>query len=442
MSMPPPPLAAPALSPERRPRPLMTGALAVTAALAIAVPAVIVGTADRRPAIARKLNLPRAKVVPPSQVPSVEPVTYAPVTREDAVAFNATIPFSSAPNPPARPFKLAALPPALDRAVDCLAAAQLYEAGDDPEGERAVAQVVINRVRHPAFPKTICGVVFEGSERTTGCQFTFACDGALARHRFSEAAWTTARFIARAALSGAVYKPVGHATHYHTDWVVPYWSASLDKVTAVKTHLFFRWTGWWGTPPAFNRRIDANEPVITKLAAISPAHGAGAEMLAGDVLPPSVAVPAGPTRRPYPEVANYPDTFIVTLDKGFNADELPALAAFNCGNRDYCKFMVWTDPKATAGGIPLTPEEIASMSFSYFRDRATGYDKPLWNCAVFARREVSQCMRRQLIAGEPPAKPEAAPTPHPATVTPPAKRLSGTLQAPRPPAIKPPAGAP
>ena len=98
----------------------------------------------------------------------------------------------------------------------------VYEAGDDPAGQRAVAQVVLNRVRHPAFPKTVCGVVFEGQDRTTGCQFTFSCDGALTRWSPSPALWTAARQIATAALTGTVYRPVGYATHYHTDWVVPY----------------------------------------------------------------------------------------------------------------------------------------------------------------------------------------------------------------------------
>ncbi|MGJ3626051.1 cell wall hydrolase [Sphingomonas sp. MMS24-JH45] len=84
-------------------------------------------------------------------------------------------------------------------------------------------QVVLNRLRHPAFPKTVCGVVFQGAERSTGCQFTFTCDGALARQP-SPLAWDRARKVAAAALAGAVYRPVGYATHYHTDWVVPYWS--------------------------------------------------------------------------------------------------------------------------------------------------------------------------------------------------------------------------
>ena len=104
-----------------------------------------------------------------------------------------------------------------------------YEARDD--GQAAVAQVVLNRLRHPLFPKTVCGVVFQGSQKTTGCQFTFTCDGAMLRYTPAAAGWSRARDIARLALNGSVYAPVGHATHYHTDWVVPYWSASLEKIT-------------------------------------------------------------------------------------------------------------------------------------------------------------------------------------------------------------------
>lgn len=418
----------------------VTIVLALTAAVAVAGPAAIVAMADRPLALASKIKPVRPRIIPPTQMPAVEPMRYVAVSREDAVAFNATVPFSGAVNPPARPFTLAAPLPAQDRAVDCLAAAQLYEAGDDAVGQRAVAQVIINRVRHPAFPKTICGVVFEGSERSTGCQFTFTCDGALARYHYGEAAWLRARLRARAALSGAVYQPVGHATHYHTNWVVPYWSASLDKVAAVGTHLFFRWTGWWGTPPAFTRRIDPNEPVIIKLAADSPAHQAGAALAQAEGA--ALTGPDGatdPARRAFPEVPGYPNTFIVTLDKMFSANDLPALAAFNCGDRDYCKFMVWTDPAQAARGMPLSADEMAAMSFSYFRDRTIGYDKPLWNCGVFARPEIAQCMRRQMIAAAPAPKADGEPALRPPGNAPPHadKRVGGVMQAPRPAAVPP-----
>ena len=212
------------------------------------------------------------RVVPKTELPPVEPVELQAVAPEDAKAFNDTVPFSTAPNPAARPFTFSGRADARARAIDCLAVGVLYEAGDDTEGERAVAQVVLNRVRHPAFPKSVCGVVFQGSERSTGCQFSFACDGAMGRWRPNPAAWTRAREVAAAALSGSVYSKVGYSTHYHTDWVVPYWSASLDKVAAVKTHLFFRWTGWWGTPAAFLRSVSGFEPGIAALDGFSAAQ--------------------------------------------------------------------------------------------------------------------------------------------------------------------------
>jgi len=208
-------------------------------------------------------------------VPKVEPSTIYALGTDKARALNAAIPFSQRSNPAASPFRFAGGTADLARATDCLASAQIYEAGDDAVGEQAVAQVVLNRVRHPAFPKSVCGVVFQGQERRTGCQFTFTCDGALARTP-SPAAWMRAQSIAKAALAGAVFRPVGLATHYHTDWVVPYWSASLDKTAKVGTHLFFRWTGWWGTPPAFQAGAGGAEPMIGRIARLSLAHRDGA----------------------------------------------------------------------------------------------------------------------------------------------------------------------
>src|SRR5581483_7016511 len=104
------------------------------------------------------------------------------LTPAQALALNAAITFSGAPNPPAAPFRLAAGAEDRQRALTCLTQAVYYEAGFQPlAGEEAVAQVVLNRLRHPAFPKTVCGVVYDGSQRPTGCQFTFTCDGSLAK---------------------------------------------------------------------------------------------------------------------------------------------------------------------------------------------------------------------------------------------------------------------
>lgn len=183
------------------------------------------------------------------------------LTPDQARVWNLNNPVSGEPNPAAKPFVLKVRDVNGARALDCLTAAVYYEAGYESEdGKRAVAQVVLNRVRHPAYPKTICGVVFQGSGRPTGCQFTFTCDGSLSRAP-APVAWARARKVAEAALNGHVAKSVGHATHYHADYVAPYWSPSLVKVAVIGAHIFYRWTGGAGLPPAFGGQYAGNEPL-------------------------------------------------------------------------------------------------------------------------------------------------------------------------------------
>ncbi|HEX8448358.1 MAG TPA: cell wall hydrolase [Allosphingosinicella sp.] len=147
----------------------------------------------------------------------------------------------------------------VEASLRCLTAAVYYEARSESfEGQRAVAQVVLNRVRHPAFPKSVCGVVYQGSNRRTGCQFSFTCDGSL-RARRDQDSWARARRVAGAALAGSVYGPVGHATHYHASYVQPWWAASLTRAVTVGTHIFYRWRGDWGDPKSFRRPYLAAE---------------------------------------------------------------------------------------------------------------------------------------------------------------------------------------
>jgi hypothetical protein len=120
--------------------------------------------------------------------------------------------------------------------------------------------VVLNRVRHPSYPNSVCGVVYQGSERTTGCQFTFTCDGSLLRTP-SVSGWARARRVAAEALSGRVFEPVGHATHYHANYVLPYWASSLVKSAVIGTHIFYRWNGGWGQPAAFRQAYAGVEPL-------------------------------------------------------------------------------------------------------------------------------------------------------------------------------------
>ena len=161
------------------------------------------------------------------------------LTMEQARAANAAIPFAEGPLSAARPFVFRGTPAARLQAAECLATAALYEAGSDKEGQRAVIQVVLNRVGKPGFAKTICGVVYQGAGLRTGCQFSFTCDNSV-RRRPERRGWAAARTLARHALAGGVYPDVGDATHYHADWTMPYWIGSLDKIAQVRSHIFYR----------------------------------------------------------------------------------------------------------------------------------------------------------------------------------------------------------
>ncbi|MXO92760.1 cell wall hydrolase [Erythrobacter arachoides] len=157
------------------------------------------------------------------------------------------------------------------RAQECMTQAIYYEAASESDaGQRAVAQVVLNRVAHAAYPRSVCGVVYQGSERSTGCQFSFTCDGSLAR-RPSQTAWSRASRIAREALAGVVYAPVGTATHYHTLAVHPYWAPSLDTVTVIGAHIFYRWKGAAGQPSAFRAGYSGGEPAPGRSRNLTPA---------------------------------------------------------------------------------------------------------------------------------------------------------------------------
>jgi spore germination cell wall hydrolase CwlJ-like protein len=181
---------------------------------------------------------------------------------DQAFAANAAIPVFSGPNPAAGAYVFNARTP-LDRmrSADCLAQAIYYEARSESEGgQRAVAQVVLNRVRHPAWPDSVCGVVYQGPMRAGGgCQFTFTCDGSLAARPFG-AKWDEAQRIAAEALAGRSYDPIGLATHYHTSAVFPAWAPRLIKIGVIGAHNFYRLPGLAGAPGAFDAAYSGREP--------------------------------------------------------------------------------------------------------------------------------------------------------------------------------------
>ncbi len=171
--------------------------------------------------------------------------------------------------------------------ADCLTQAVYYEArGEGVDGMRAVAQVILNRVRHPAFPKTICNVVYQGALRGTSCQFSFVCNGAMG-NRVEPSAWRRARDVAGAALEGYVMKSVGTATHFHTLTVDPMWSATMVRVATVGGHAFYQFRGRGAHINGLDSvSPSADMPMIQAAADILPADG-------GDTMAPvKAAAPA------------------------------------------------------------------------------------------------------------------------------------------------------
>ena len=240
----------------RSPSEHFRGALTLSAVMALSTAAMAQVTSQDTIRPQRQPEPPTLGMSPP--VPP--PLLLRDVVPSDALNINRRIPFSSDPINPARPFKMEGDRQAFDRAVECLATAVYFEAGAEPlDGQRAVAQVVLNRVRHPAFVRTVCGVVFQRSAGATGCQFSFVCDGSLRRPP-TASGWVKARAIAAAALRGSVFAPVGYATHYHADYVVPYWATSLAKRGIVGRHIFYGWPQWWGRAAAFAKNPTGKEP--------------------------------------------------------------------------------------------------------------------------------------------------------------------------------------
>jgi spore germination cell wall hydrolase CwlJ-like protein len=229
--------------------------IALSIASIAAVTSAVIGVAlfpAREPAAA-SVTIPLTRANALVEATTGEKANEMEAVGDQAKLINAALPFAAGPLHSAQPFSSGGTDLDQRRALLCLTQAVYYEAGFEPvEGRRAVAQVVLNRLRHPAFPKSVCGVVYQGSGGRV-CQFTFVCDGAL--YRAPElGAWRQAEQIARAALAGYVETSVGEATHYHADYVAPRWAPLLAKVAQIGQHIFYRWPGGWGQPAAFTGR--------------------------------------------------------------------------------------------------------------------------------------------------------------------------------------------
>lgn len=154
----------------------------------------------------------------------------------------------------------------------CMAQAVYYEAGNQSDsGKLAVAEVITNRVRDHRYPNTVCGVVFQGATRTTGCQFTFTCDGAMDRAPKGKR-WTRSQEVAAHVLMNVHEPRTGAATHYHANYVDPIWNSGLIKTETIGAHIFYRFprgAEWARAQNALEARQAARRarPVLTSAAA-------------------------------------------------------------------------------------------------------------------------------------------------------------------------------
>ena len=152
------------------------------------------------------------------------------------------------------------------RQMRCLAEAVYFESRSEPEnGQAAVAQVVLNRVRSGIFPTDVCGVVYQDRNRPFACQFSFACEGKSLRIE-EPGAWAVATRIAKEVVGGVNFNPkVAEALNYHANYVMPFWAPSLRRVDRIGAHIFYAMrpgTNW--APGALNGRGDL--PPLTTAA--------------------------------------------------------------------------------------------------------------------------------------------------------------------------------
>ena len=349
---------------------------------------------DREAAVEQVLPLP---AVPDLPATGEDTVILSQLAADDAQARNAAVGFAAAGPGKATPFSFRGSSADRARARDCLALAGMAEAGGGDGDQRAVMQVILNRVRHPAFAKTVCGVVFEGSQRPTCCQFSFTCDGSLAR-RYSDAAWRAARARADEMLAGAIDATVGNATHFHANYVYPWWSDKLDKVAQVGPHIFFRWRGFWGTRNALSARYGGGEPDPLRLQETAltvatanplPTLMQGAEAvrsitteLVNQTTEGGDSTPSSPGAGVHFVLVSSSDAPAALVDK----------ARSLCGSEGYCRVQGWSDASNIPAKLPLTEEARRSVRFSFVSASANAAEAIFFDCRTFPASDVGTCL--------------------------------------------------
>ena len=349
---------------------------------------------DREAAVEQVLPLP---AVPDLPATGEDTVILSQLAADDAQARNAAVGFAEAGPGKATPFSFRGSSADRARARDCLALAGMAEAGGGDGDQRAVMQVILNRVRHPAFAKTVCGVVFEGSQRPTGCQFSFTCDGSLAR-RYSDAAWRASRARADEMLAGAIDATVGNATHFHANYVYPWWSDKLDKVAQVGPHIFFRWRGFWGTRNALSARYGGGEPDPLRLQetalTVATANPLPTLMQGGEAVRSITTELVNQTTEGGDATPSSPGAGIhfVLVSPSDAPAALVDKARSLCGSEGYCRVQGWSDANNIPAKLPLTEEARRSVRFSFVSASANAAEAIFFDCRTFPAPDVGTCL--------------------------------------------------
>lgn len=285
-----------------------------------------------------------------------------------------------------------------ERAIDCLALAAWYEAGNDVESQRSVIQVVLNRVAHPSFPKSVCGVVFQGSQRSTGCQFTFTCDGSMLLRLPPKTSMARARALAAIALQGAIFPAVMQATHYHADYVLPWWASKLVQRGRVGRHIFYSWPGQRGILPGRPSSVgevdlarfvrpsairtasvpEPIEPTMADTAATAPQLAAARPLV-------TTTVPTAPAPKPG-------NAILLAVDRTSPSGRWAVSALGRCTGKDGCRVLGYETQDQIARNSSVTGTEREKPVFLFVRDAASGIELALWDCEKIPRPTPSQCL--------------------------------------------------
>ncbi len=306
----------------------------------------------------------------------------------------------SMPTPPnpALPFSYSGAEGNRDKAAECLANAAWYEAGNDPIGQRAVMQTVINRVNHSAYPNSVCGVIFEGSHLSTGCQFTFTCDGSLGARRPSARALASAKARAEEALRGEVDESIGTATHYHADYVYPYWADRLDRIAIVGPHIFYKFRGSSGTLRSRSHlegEADFNELAARKsrsskaIEAVSGASVDVVELTAGAMADIAVSETVREVSR---------NAFYIAVGDSRAAGRWAVSALEKCRGRNDCQVIGYENETAALRNRRSDLSDRQRPLFLFVRDKASGMEISLWDCQRVSRNKASQCLPENSVA--------------------------------------------